>query len=320
MENNGKHEPTVNEVFEMYMSAKNNRLSDNSKYRYERMYNKHIRDKIGDLQVSKVRYVDMLKLYDELSGKLACGSIKFINSVLHSVFRMAQRDQLISFNPCDFMGREIKPNKKVRPKIQVLSEEEQSDFLKYVKKSSEYKILYPTFVVMFGTGLRSGEIGALCWEDIDFKGKKIQVGNNLIYNSVTCNEEITTPKSIKGMRVIPMVREVELVLKKVRREQGNTTGVVFKQPDGRLYVHNFLNKRIKSIVEMHNRQYPYNPLPDFTCHVIRKTFCSRLCEQNINLKVLQELMGHANIQTTLNIYAKIGKKRKLQSLDDFEVF
>ena len=45
-------------------------------------------------------------------------------------------------------------------------------------------------------------------------------------------------------------------------------------------------------------------LPDFSCHHLRHTFCTRLCENESNLKVIQTIMGHKNIETTMDIYAE----------------
>ena len=51
-------------------------------------------------------------------------------------------------------------------------------------------------------------------------------------------------------------------------------------------------------------------LPDFTAHNLRHTFCTRLCENETNLKVIQSIMGHADISTTMNIYAEATDDKK----------
>ncbi|MCR5417759.1 MAG: tyrosine-type recombinase/integrase [Lachnospiraceae bacterium] len=56
-------------------------------------------------------------------------------------------------------------------------------------------------------------------------------------------------------------------------------------------------------------------IPYFTCHHIRHTFCSRLCEAETNIKVIQTIMGHKDIQTTLDIYAEVTDKKKRSSLE-----
>ena len=60
-------------------------------------------------------------------------------------------------------------------------------------------------------------------------------------------------------------------------------------------------------------------LPHFTAHNLRHTFCSRLCENEPNLKLIQSIMGHSSIQTTMDIYTEINenkKKEAMQNLSD----
>ena len=51
-------------------------------------------------------------------------------------------------------------------------------------------------------------------------------------------------------------------------------------------------------------------------HVLRHTFCSRLCESDMNVKVIQEIMGHKNVETTLDIYTEVNYNKKKDSLEE----
>ena len=57
-------------------------------------------------------------------------------------------------------------------------------------------------------------------------------------------------------------------------------------------------------------------IPHFSCHHLRHTFCSRLCEVETNLKVIQSIMGHANIETTMDIYAEVTDMKKQESMNN----
>lgn len=57
-------------------------------------------------------------------------------------------------------------------------------------------------------------------------------------------------------------------------------------------------------------------IPHFSCHVLRHTFCSRLCESDMNVKVIQEIMGHKNVETTLDIYTEVNFNKKQESLEE----
>lgn len=80
-----------------------------------------------------------------------------------------------------------------------------------------------------------------------------------------------------------------------------------------------INRVIKRIVDKYNadeilkvKREKRSPvlLPRFSCHITRHTFCSRLCENETNVKVIQEVMGHKDIQTTLDIYAEVSNQKK----------
>lgn len=86
-----------------------------------------------------------------------------------------------------------------------------------------------------------------------------------------------------------------------------------------------VNRTIKRIVCSHNsdevvkakreRREPVI-LPDFSCHHLRHTFCTRLCEHETNLKVIQDIMGHRNIETTMDIYAEATDQKKQESFNN----
>ena len=59
-------------------------------------------------------------------------------------------------------------------------------------------------------------------------------------------------------------------------------------------------------------------IPHFTCHCIRHTFCTRLCENESNLKVIQDIMGHADIKTTMDIYAECTHEKKQEAVSNLQ--
>ena len=59
-------------------------------------------------------------------------------------------------------------------------------------------------------------------------------------------------------------------------------------------------------------------LPPFSCHNLRHTFCTRYCENETNLKVIQEIMGHKDIATTMEVYAEATKDAKVKSFENLE--
>ena len=86
-----------------------------------------------------------------------------------------------------------------------------------------------------------------------------------------------------------------------------------------------INRQLARIIESYNNAEEVEAvrqrrkallLPHFTCHHLRHTFCMRLCEADVNIKVIQSIMGHKDIQTTMDIYAEVSEKKKKTSLDE----
>ena len=102
-------------------------------------------------------------------------------------------------------------------------------------------------------------------------------------------------------------------------EIGGMKGFIFCNRFGNLHNPAGLNREIKRIVDDHNAQEEIKAkregrepvmIPRFSCHTTRHSFCTRLCENETNVKVIQSVMGHKDIQTTLDIYAEVSEQKK----------
>lgn len=136
-----------------------------------------------------------------------------------------------------------------------------------------------------------------------------------------------------GIRIIPMIDEVfdafleEYQYQKVigfcTDEIDGYSGFVFCTGDGKVYLPNAINRTIRSICAGYNKEEESKAkeenrdpvlLPKFSCHILRHTFCTRFCENETNLKVIQEIMGHADISTTMDVYAEATQEKKKESM------
>ena len=131
--------------------------------------------------------------------------------------------------------------------------------------------------------------------------------------------------------MLPRAREAFLEEQKVQRKTGRNksnidgmTGFVFCNRYRLVHNPQTINRTIKRIVSDHNvdelkkaKRESRQPviLPVFSCHIFRHTFCTRFCEQEDNLKVIQSIMGHADIETTMDIYAEITDMRKKEAFN-----
>ena len=323
-----------NFVFDRYIETKTElRSSTRSNYVYN--YNRYVRKGFGKKKISDIKYSDVLFFYNSLLREgLSISTVETIHGLIHPTFQMAVRDNIIRINPSDNVLAEVKKKLKGRPEPRrALTFEQQQAFLKYLEKP-EYIRWKPMFTVMFGTGVRVGELIALRWKDIDFDENKITVIHNITYyprlEKGRCEFELTDPKTETGKRTIPMldkVREAFLAEKAYQEESGNHcimelggySGFIFCNRFGNFHNPASINRAIKRIVNDYNAREEVNArrdgrkpllIPNFSCHITRHTFCTRLCENETNIKVIQTIMGHKDIQTTLDIYAEVSESKK----------
>lgn len=332
---------TLNELFDTYMSTKELKQSTRTNYMY--MYKKYVSDVIGKRRIGSIKYSDIKKFYNSLilEKKFKPNSMEIINTILHPVFTMAVRDGYIRMNPSDGVMAEIKKSHNwEKPKRHALTEEQQAKFIDFVASSETYNHWLPLLTVFLGTGCRVGEIIGLTWDDCNFAEGIISINHNLIYRQQDdgkCEMHITTPKTESGKRIVPMfeaVRKALLQEKKQQMKQGfNSTiidgysGFIFTNRCG--YVHNpqTINRAIKRIYTACNEQEVEQAkkehrqpvlIPHFSVHNLRHTFCTRFCENETDLKIIQEIMGHSDITTTMNIYNEATKERKQESFARLE--
>ena len=102
------------------------------------------------------------------------------------------------------------------------------------------------------------------------------------------------------------------------------TGFVFRTRFGEVPNPQSVNRAIKRIVADYNATEEIAAkrqrrqavlLPDFSAHHLRHTFCTRLCEQETNLKIIQSIMGHKDIKTTMDVYAEATEEKKQESFE-----
>lgn len=191
--------------------------------------------------------------------------------------------------------------------------------------------------------MRVGEITGLRWRDVDFEEGMISVNHTLVYynhrDSLGCYYSVNTPKTQAGERLIPMTAEVKAAFEMEREYQqmvelksldqiDGYDDFIFINRDGHVQNQGNLNKAIKRVIRDCNDEVlekvgiESDPvlLPDFSCHNLRHTFATRLCESGINLKVIQDVLGHADVKTTVNIYVDVTKEMKKKEIASFGSF
>ena len=96
------------------------------------------------------------------------------------------------------------------------------------------------------------------------------------------------------------------------------TEYIFLNSKGKIHYPTTVNQAIKNIVHAYNKEHLDNPISEFSVHQIRHAFCQRLCEQDVNIKVIQSIMGHSDFETTMNVYAEVSEKKKIDEFEELE--
>lgn len=339
-----KNNLTVNDMYNSWIQLKRG-LKENTFSNYKYMYKMFVEPDFGKNRITDLKRSDVRGFYNFLAEEkhVQINTIDSIHTVLHQVLEIAVEDDYLRYNPSDNALKELKKavNFEVE-KRRALTVSEQEIFEAFLRKKGQYHRWYPVFTVMLWTGMRVGEIAGLRWCDIDLEEGSINVNHTLVYfdkrAEERCTFAINTTKTKAGERSIPMlpkVKEAFLMEKEYQRECGVKSESVVDGYRDFIFVNRFgnvqhqgtLNKALRRIIRDcnfeildKNKQNDVIILPKFSNHSLRHTFTTRMCEAGVNIKAMQEILGHADAETTMDIYAEATKELKKSELFNFEEF
>lgn len=311
-------------VLKFYEEYKKNELKASTYGSYMLACRKHVfGSALGKMKLENVKSMDLQQFYN---GKIRKGysskTVRGIKVILNEALDMAYKLRMIPENPNQFTTLP----KKIKYEAKVLTVEEVKKILKEAKEDE----LYPIVVTTLYTGMRKGEIMALKWENVDFEGHKIFVKYNLcrILDEKPDEKEryhvsyhIMEPKNKKSVRMIPMLDEVYDALIEQKRRQDKEKEIykdiyldqdlVFADKTG-----NHLSQR-PFMDDYHHFLDRYG-ISNIRFHDLRHTFASLLIESNVSLKLIQELLGHSTITTSMDIYGHVSDRMKERALDSLK--
>ena len=331
-----KNNLTINDLYNSWVQLKRG-LKDNTFSNYKYMYTMFVEPDFGKRKIVDLKRSDIRSFYNYLADErhVQINTIDCIHTVLHQVLELGVEDDYLRYNPSDNALKELKKARNFEvTKRRALTVPEQELFEAYLSKQGQYHRWYPIFIIMLWTGMRVGEVTGLRWCDIDLEDDTISVNHTLVYydkrNDKRCTFAINTPKTAAGERIIPMLME-----KQYQEECGLESRAVVDGYRDFIFINRFgnvqhqgtLNKALSRIVRDCNFEILDKPhkkdtviLPKFSNHSLRHTFTTRMCEAGVNLKVMQEILGHADAETTMDIYAEATKELKKSELGSFAEF
>lgn len=302
------------------MNFKKNELKVNTFDTYYGSYRKHIKDsEIGKIAIEDLTTMDLQAFYNRKSQDgYHSRTIRHMSVIINEALDYAVRIQKLKFNPNKYT---ILPKKK-RYEAKVMTKEEVSRILMQAKEDE----LYPIVVTCIFTGMRKGEIMGLTWDNVDFENKMIYVRGSLCRVELEPDEngrrnttfKVMEPKTAKSVRNIPMLEQTYAALKMQKQQQELEkikykdiyvdNGFVFARYDG-----NYMD--LRGFRDRYHRFLERYGIEKMRFHDLRHTFASLLIEEGTSPKIVQELLGHSTITTTMDIYTHISEKSKAEAME-----
>lgn len=337
-----KRNLTVNDLYFRWKQLKHG-LKDNTFQNYQYMYSQFVEADFGRSRVADLKRMDVRAFYNRLADEhnLKASTIDSIHTVLHQVLELGVENDYIRYNPSDNALKELKrAHCNDSEKRKALTLDQQRLFEDFLRQPGKYNKWYPIFTVMLWTGLRVGELTGLRWCDVDLENGIIDINHTLVFykRGESCSYAINTPKTKAGTRIVPMLPKVKeaFLQEKQMQEDFNIecnavvdgyTDFIFVNRFGGVQNQGTLNKALRRIIRDCNYEtmdkYNGDPpvrLPPFSNHNLRHTFTTRMCEAGVNIKAMQEILGHADAETTMDIYAEATQDLKRSEMISFSEY
>lgn len=264
--------------------------------KYKFLIDNHINPHLGkyDFKELTADKINDFILYENLSGRkdmkggLSSG---YINTMCH----------IINSATKNILKEKVKSLPVKKKQIEYLTLFEQKIIENYIVKNEPIKGV--GILLSLYTGLRLGEVCALRISDIDFYEKTVKIDKTVVRvkNQDAGNKTIKiidTAKTENANRIIPVPLKIIDILKKISKNKYVLEGKNGSFCDTRTYQYYF-KKVLKKC-----------GIRDIKYHSLRHTFATRCIESGVDVKTLSEILGHSDVNVTLNTYVHITLKHK----------
>ena len=322
---------TVDAWFEFWINNLICDLAPNTRRNYRERYKNNIQPVIGSMSLCDVKPMHCKIVLNRMDATYAGSTIRQTYIAMGTMFRAAVMNGMIIKHPMDGV-RYTKPMRAVDD-IKFLTVEEQEAFLKAAKRSHNYR----QYVLLLETGLRTLEMIGLTWDAIDWKKRTLTVNKTLEYRHKQGAWRAGPPKTPTSYRTIPLTNRAYEVLKACYDERHTRKGSellsqILEYMDRRTGQTGYLLMRDLVFINYRTGEPAKNSSYDthlyklcdeakikrFCMHALRHTYATRAIESGMQPKVLQKLLGHASIKTTMDRYVHVTDASLTKAVKQFE--
>lgn len=290
--------PSFGELSESWLRSRQARVKESTYNKYNNILRTYVLPYIGERCLRELSFACITELCDTLltsGGRNGTGlSEKTVGDTVCVIRSILQHAAAMGYS-CQLDMHAVRIRQQPR-ELRVLSRKDQQMLYSYL---CDHPSVYNTgLLICLLTGLRIGEVCALCWEDISFSDHTMYIHQTVqrIQDAAGTDRKtkvtITSPKSVSGKRTIPMPQNLEAVLLNM---EGPKAGFVLSRDGTHLTEPRVLQYHFKKVLKELG-------IEEVNFHILRHTFATRCIELGFDVKSLSEILGHASVNITMNKY------------------
>ena len=322
---------TVDAWFSFWIENIVGDLAPNTLRNYRERYKQNIQPIIGKMLLSDVKPMHCKKVLLSMDADYAGSTIRQTYITMGTMFKAAKMNDLIAKHPMDGV-RYTKPV-RAPDDIKCLTTDEQQKFMEAAKRSHNYA----QYALILETGMRTGEVIELTWDAIDWKARTLTVNKTLEFRHKQKVWRAGPPKTQQSYRTLPLTSHAYDILKQLysqvsERKESELLNSTLEYMDRRtgetasLCMRDlvFINWRTGEPAKNSSYDTHLYKLCDeagirrFCMHALRHTYATRAIESGMQPKVLQKLLGHASIKTTMDRYVHVTNDSMSKAVLQFE--